>query len=76
MLRSSRVDSTRLLVDALAQLKRKPRVFVAASAVGYYGDRGDEILTESSSPGSGFLLPPPEIGKWSQRAPKRSASVP
>lgn len=55
MLRSSRVDSTRLLVDALAQLKRKPRVFVAASAVGYYGDRGDEILTESSSPGSGFL---------------------
>jgi uncharacterized protein (TIGR01777 family) len=55
MLRSSRVDSTRLLVSALAQLQRKPRVFVAASAVGYYGNRGDEILTESSSPGSDFL---------------------
>lgn len=55
LLRSSRVDSTRLLVNALAQLKRKPRVFIAASAVGYYGNRGDEILTESSSPGAGFL---------------------
>jgi uncharacterized protein len=55
LLRSSRIDSTRLLVGALAQLERKPRVFVAASAVGYYGDRGDEILTESSAAGSGFL---------------------
>jgi uncharacterized protein len=55
LLRSSRVDSTRLLVSALAQLRQKPRVFVAASAVGYYGNRGDEILTESSAPGSGFL---------------------
>jgi uncharacterized protein len=55
LLRSSRVDSTRLLVDALAQLQRKPRVFVAASAVGYYGNRGDEILTESSGLGSNFL---------------------
>ncbi len=55
VLRSSRVDSTRLLVDALANLQRKPRVLVCASATGYYGDRGDELLTESSEPGSDFL---------------------
>jgi uncharacterized protein (TIGR01777 family) len=55
LLRSSRVDSTRLLVSALAKLQRKPRVFIAASAVGYYGNRGDEILTESSSSGGDFL---------------------
>ena len=52
---SSRVDATRGLVAALANLKRKPRVFIAASAIGYYGSRGDEILTESSAPGSDFL---------------------
>jgi uncharacterized protein (TIGR01777 family) len=55
MLRSSRIDSTRLLVDSLARLERKPRAFVAASAIGYYGSRGDEILNESSGPGSDFL---------------------
>ena len=55
LLRSSRIDSTRLLVDALARLEKKPGVFVVASAVGFYGNRGDEILTESSAPGSGFL---------------------
>jgi uncharacterized protein (TIGR01777 family) len=54
-LRDSRILSTRLLVDALAAQGRKPRVFVAASAVGYYGDRGSEDLTESSRPGAGFL---------------------
>jgi len=54
-LRSSRVDSTRLLVDALANLRRKPRVLVCASATGYYGDRADELLTESSEPGTDFL---------------------
>jgi len=55
LLRLSRVNSTRLLVGALAQLKQKPSAFIAASAVGYYGDRGDEILTESSSAGTNFL---------------------
>lgn len=55
ILRSSRVDSTRVLVDSLAQLRDKPRVLVSASAVGYYGNRGDEILTESSEPGTDFL---------------------
>ena len=52
---SSRVDSTRVLVDALARLRQKPKVFVCASATGYYGDRGDEILTESSDCGTDFL---------------------
>jgi hypothetical protein len=55
VLRSSRIDSTRLLVDSLAQLRQKPHVFVSASAVGYYGNRGDQILTESSEPGGDFL---------------------
>jgi uncharacterized protein len=54
-LRSSRVDSTRLLVDVLANLRRKPRVLVCASATGYYGDCGDELLTELSEPGADFL---------------------
>jgi uncharacterized protein len=55
LLRSSRIDSTRVLEDALSRMKQKPRVFVSASAIGYYGDRGDEILTESSSSGDDFL---------------------
>jgi uncharacterized protein (TIGR01777 family) len=55
LLRTSRVDSTRFLADALAGLKQKPRVFVSASAIGYYGNRGDETLDESSAVGSGFL---------------------
>ena len=55
VLRSSRVDLTRVLVDSLGRLKQKPRVFVAASAVGYYGNRGDEILTESSAGGNDFI---------------------
>lgn len=55
LLRSSRVDATRHLIGSLAHLERPPRVVVAASAIGYYGDRGDEPLTESSPPGSDFL---------------------
>jgi uncharacterized protein len=54
-IRESRVKSTRLLAGTLAQLSRPPRTLVCASAVGYYGDRGDELLTEESRPGSGFL---------------------
>jgi uncharacterized protein (TIGR01777 family) len=54
-LRSSRIDATRVLVDALAKLQKKPRVCVCASAIGLYGDRGEEILTESSSYGTEFL---------------------
>ncbi|HEX2579302.1 MAG TPA: TIGR01777 family oxidoreductase [Rhabdochlamydiaceae bacterium] len=51
----SRVRHTWLLAHALSRLKRPPKVFFSASAVGYYGDRGEEILTESSRKGKGFL---------------------
>jgi uncharacterized protein (TIGR01777 family) len=51
----SRVQTTRALVKTLGQLKKPPRLFLCASAVGIYGDRGDEILTENSHPGNGFL---------------------
>lgn len=51
----SRVIGTRNLAQALGRAAVKPRVFLCSSAVGVYGDRGDELLTESSTPGSGFL---------------------
>ena len=51
----SRVQSTQLLAKTLAGLRHKPRVFVCASAVGFYGDRGAEIVDESSPAGKGFL---------------------
>jgi hypothetical protein len=54
-IRDSRVLGTRRLVDAIAAAKARPRVLVAFSAVGYYGDRGDEELTESSAQGNDFL---------------------
>jgi len=54
-IRSSRVDGTRSLAASLARLERPPRVLVSASAVGYYGDRGAELLREGSAPGTGFL---------------------
>lgn len=54
-IRQSRVAGTALLAGALASLRRPPRVLVSASAVGIYGDRGDEVLTEASAPGHGFL---------------------
>ena len=54
-IRDSRVRGTRHLVEGIARADRKPRVLVSASAVGYYGDRGEEELTESASPGHDFL---------------------
>src|SRR5262249_43634190 len=51
----SRFGSTRLLAESMTRLSRPPSVFLCASATGYYGDRGDEVLTEDSAPGSGFL---------------------
>jgi uncharacterized protein (TIGR01777 family) len=63
---SSRVDGTRHLVQALARRKAPLPVLVSASAIGYYGSRGDEILTEESPPGSGFLA---ELGvAWEREA--------
>ena len=55
LLRSSRIDTTRVLVDSLSRLKQRPRVLIVASAIGYYGSRGDEIFTESSTNGTDFL---------------------
>lgn len=54
-IRESRVKGTLLLSESLARLSRPPSVFLSASAIGYYGDRGDELLTEQSSPGNDFL---------------------
>lgn len=54
-IRDSRVKGTTLLSEALARLSRPPSVFVSASAIGYYGNRGDELLTEKSAPGEDFL---------------------
>lgn len=58
----SRVKGTRLLAETLAGLEPQPRVLVSGSAIGYYGLRGDEVLTEDSSRGSGFLAD--VTGQW------------
>ncbi len=55
ILKKSRIKSTTLLVDQLKKVTTKPTVFISASGVGFYGDRKDEILTESSARGDGFL---------------------
>ncbi|MBL8175871.1 MAG: TIGR01777 family oxidoreductase [Bryobacterales bacterium] len=57
-IRKSRLEGTQALVGALGGMATKPRVLVAASAIGFYGDRGEEVLTEAAKPGSGFL---PEV---------------
>lgn len=54
-IRDSRVKGTRLIAETLAGLKERPRVLVSASAIGFYGDRGEEILTEESAPGDDYL---------------------
>lgn len=54
-IRDSRVLGTRNVVDAISKLKDKPKVFVASSAIGFYGERGDEEVTESSAAGDNFL---------------------
>ena len=55
LIRESRTTGTRNLVDAIGRMKVKPKVLVSASAIGWYGARGEEILTEQSPPGAGFL---------------------
>lgn len=57
-IRESRVGTTRLLAETLARQPTPPRALACASAIGYYGDRGDEVLREESPPGTGFL---PEV---------------
>ena len=73
-IRDSRVDGTRRLCEALAALDTPPRVLVAASAIGFYGDRGDALLDESAAPGTGFL---PEVSRsWeTAAAPARDAGI-
>nr|MDP9480851.1 NAD-dependent epimerase/dehydratase family protein [Actinomycetota bacterium] len=70
----SRRKGTRLLSEAIAALSAPPSVMVSASAVGYYGDRGNELLTEESDPGSGFLA---EVCRdWEAAAePAREAGI-
>lgn len=71
LLRKSRVETTAALVKALAKMSARPRVLVSASAIGYYGDRGDEALTEESPAGSGFLA---QVAKeWEAEALKAEA---
>ncbi|MFO7588987.1 MAG: TIGR01777 family oxidoreductase [Gemmatimonadota bacterium] len=73
-IRDSRVDGTRLLSKTLAGLARKPEALVCASAIGYYGDRGDDVLDESSGPGDGFLAD--VCREWEAAAdPARAAGI-
>lgn len=73
-IRRSRTDGTHLIADALANLDKKPGVFISASAIGYYGNRGDEILTEESNPGKGFLAD--TCTAWESSAnPAREAGI-
>jgi len=58
----SRVQGTRHLATALTQSESRPPVFICASAVGFYGNRGDEVLTEATPPGEGFL--PQVVREW------------
>ena len=73
-IRESRVKGTTLLASALAGLERKPEVLVCASATGFYGDRGEQLLDESSSSGEGFL---PEVCEQWEAAcqPARDAGI-
>ncbi len=71
-IRNSRVDGTRRLVDALAKMDRPPATLISASAVGYYGDRGDEELDETSEPGTGFL---PEVCQQWEAEADRAAEL-
>lgn len=73
-IRDSRVLGTAALCRSLAAMPRPPKTFVCASAIGYYGDRGNEELTETSAPGQGFL---PEVCvAWEQACePARAAGI-
>ena len=72
--RESRVQGTRLLATSLARLEPPPQVLVCASASGYYGDRGDEVLREESAPGEGFLAR--VCGEWEAAAdPARARGI-
>ena len=71
-IRDSRVQGTRHLADALAKTQSRPRVFISASAIGFYGNRGDEVLTEASPAGNGFL---PEVTREWEAASRIAADA-
>lgn len=71
-LRQSRVRTTQSLVELLSYLEQRPEVLLCASAVGIYGDRGDEILTEDSSSGVGFL---PELCREWETAAEAASNL-
>lgn len=72
LLLDSRLSSTNLLVNTISKLNFPPELFINASAIGYYGDRGDELLTEFSPKGEGFL---PEVcSQWEKAAEVVKAS--
>ncbi len=67
-IKESRTVGTRVLVEALGRCQTPPQILVSASAIGFYGDRGDEVLTEESPPGEGFF---PEVcSEWEREAEK------
>jgi uncharacterized protein (TIGR01777 family) len=73
-IRDSRVVSTRNLSEALSKCQNPPKTFLCASATGYYGNRGDEVLTEESAPGVGFL--PKACIEWeAATAPAANAGI-
>jgi hypothetical protein len=69
-IRESRIRGTQLIARAIARAEPPPKVFICASAIGYYGDRGDELLTENSAPGAGFL---PDVCKEWEASTKAAA---
>ena len=73
-IRDSRVQGTRLLAETIAGLSEKPQAMVCASAIGYYGDRGNELLREESEPGDAFLSE--VVKEWEAAAePAREADI-
>jgi hypothetical protein len=76
-IKSSRIQGTRLLSEAIARARRRPGVLVSASAIGIYGNRGDEVLTENSPAGDAVLDFLAEVGReWEAAAePARASGV-
>lgn len=73
-IRASRVDGTALLATSIARLEQPPRVLLVASATGYYGSRGEELLSEDSAPGNDFLAE--VVAAWEAAAePVRAAGI-
>jgi hypothetical protein len=71
-IRDSRTLGTRHLAEALAKADPKPKVFICSSAIGFYGDRGDEVLNEGSAPGAGFL---PDVCREWEAATRAAADA-